>query len=379
MTVFTISIICAIFCVSYGLRLRLECNNVAQFGSTIAETIIAKASINYALQEINYLLNDNKTNPVLPAFNLLMADLVFSQSINYALRPKLAKLFKMSVDSAINMVNSTNLELNYSATNILLVSANLNNQRSLWSSIANFKYLKVITSHLEDNANKKIDEIENVLKESLNEEINENIHQFSSKCDSCLIYYSISFFNEQLLVEFDSNQTKNGTFYNDGHHALVVPMMQNKGEYKHYSDENLSAIDIPLHSGNQLVIVYPNKFVGFRNVLKNLTIKYLNEITCNLKPKQMNVKIPKFKIVLEKYCCKKNKSVCASSDEVFGLSQSNQLTVVEFKENGILALQEDDGKVGRVKFFVHNPFIYIIFSKQQIVLYVGIVEKFEQT
>ncbi|RWS26439.1 hypothetical protein B4U80_12975 [Leptotrombidium deliense] len=329
----------------------------------------------------------NETNPVHAALNGLSASLVIAKSLNQTKKVEvfencgLSKSFT-NTTSALTTLTRTKLDLCYSAINILVIADNFNVKDEYWLFLQRYKYAQVKKSNLKSNLSDETAQIRDQLKNATNNTIDKEIESFVKLSDSYqFVYLSASSFSEKFEIEFDINKTANGTFYNDDTNVTFTAIMKNIAQYKHYSDEKLSAVQLQLESGNHLLIMRPNKTIGYKKLLDNLTSEWVLNVINKLEMKVVKLKLPRFKSLTESRIKKaipgvhKNETLRNVTDSGnIKFSDAFVVNYIEVNEEGVKPAEYNQNEP-KIKFYIHRPFLYFIFSKENIVLFAGIVNR----
>ncbi|RWS26677.1 putative serpin-like protein [Leptotrombidium deliense] len=367
---------------------------------------IANASFENSFAVLKSYLEKNEVNPTHDALNVLAGTACMIRRLDEQDGKKIFKSFRYNTSfNDINEVedtfNNTDLTKLYEQKNILLLSNKLNASDKFCEYLRNYKYAD-FRENVDFDKESKMNETE--LKEYIKKETKHTVDKGFSKfmkfnSSDQLVYLSSSRLNETFKIKFDRNNTKNGTFYNNGVEKRKIKFMNHKAEYKHYEDEQLCAVDIPYVSGNHLLVIVPKKKTGYKECIESMTLEKVMHILNNLKVKLVALKLPHFQTISAKnlntfesenlyaQLLSSNASLTdVAEDQKVQMSQIHTMTSFKVDEEGTkvaiavkrVHLKQKEvialGNLEEVKCSANRPFIYYVLSmRANIVIFTGYV------
>ncbi|RWS26018.1 proteinase inhibitor I4 serpin-like protein [Leptotrombidium deliense] len=351
--------------------------------------MLSRTTIDYGFLSCRKMMNANWSNPLSPSFIGLSGELALIRKVNKTTRMELLEqcgvLPYFGNDSEVlKAINMTDLNQCYNAVNLVVVANNFNVKDEFWMYSQTYKYTNITKANLDSSNDQR--RIKSIVKDRTNSELDDEIDSYVKlNKRQQVVLITASSFKEKFSVDFDANKTKNGTFYNDGHNATYVPMMRHKGVYKHYADDKVSALCIPLETGNHLLIILPNENSTLENFVANATSKYVHHILDKLQAKNISVKLPRFKSIIHKQLkdfngtsSVDNKSLKLENVTKSGPVSWSEMFVIssfEINEEGATKTELNVSALELPHFYVHRPFFYFVFSKEHFVLYCGAIRR----
>ncbi|RWS21357.1 proteinase inhibitor I4 serpin-like protein, partial [Leptotrombidium deliense] len=330
---------------------------------------MSRSTIEFGLVSLNSMIQANFSNPLIPSFIGLSGQLALISKINRTTRMEMLEQCGINpslvnIPDVVKRINLTDINSCYNAVNLVVVANNFNVKDEFWMYSQTYKYINITKGNF--GSTKDQERIRGLLKKGTNSEIDDEIDSFVKlNKRQQVVLISASSFNEKFAVQFDVNKTKNGTFYNDGHNATFVPMMRQKGEYKHYSDDKVSALDIPLETGNHVLFMLPHQNVTIRNLIANATSAYIENVLKNLQAKNISIKLPRFKSSIQKqfkdfnYSPKLDKDFIRLSNVTTGgpvvWSDMYMLSSIEVNEHGAKQHELNVSALELPHFYIHRP------------------------
>lgn len=105
------------------------------------------------------------------------------------------------------------------------------------------------------------------------------------------------YFKASWKAGFNKAQTKQSTFYRNGHEEQNVQFMHETSDHRHASLDDLDAVELAYtHPDLAMVVVLPKARDGLRNLEKRLTGKVLLNIVSQLEQRKVQVQLPKFTV-----------------------------------------------------------------------------------
>lgn len=202
-----------------------------------------------------------------------------------------------------------------------------------------------------------------------------------------LILLNAVYYKGTWLYEFNKLRTKPRSFYNGGVTKVLIPMMKMKSTLNHTFDATLNAdvVDLP-YVGNDIsmTILLPSERNGIEHLKSALTTQNLNKAIARMYPKDMKLKLPKFKLDT-KYTLKPTletlgiKKIFSADADLSGISGAKNLYVSDVLHKAVLEVNEEGSEAAAVtgfviqlrtaafvtppplpKVYVDHPFIFLI-------------------
>jgi serpin B len=240
--------------------------------------------------------------------------------------------------------------------------------------------LAVINGWVAEKTNNRIKEI---LKE-LNNEVS-------------FIIMNALYFKGKWKHKFDPGMTTDRAFKLTDTSQVIVPMMEQMGEFELNEDKELSALVLPYYGGFSMVIILPKKTDGLDSLLSQWNDERWSKIRKNMSSEKRTIIIPKFKYEYSRSMAddvinlgmslpfnKQQADFSDMADSNLYMSQIIQKTFIEVDEKGTeaaavtIALGSGTGPVSVELFRADHPFLFMIVHDQTgIVVFSGMVRHFE--
>ncbi|KAH8024790.1 hypothetical protein HPB51_001204 [Rhipicephalus microplus] len=202
-----------------------------------------------------------------------------------------------------------------------------------------------------------------------------------------LILLNAVYFKGTWLYEFNKLKTKPRSFYNGGVTKVLIPMMKMKSTLNHTFDAMLNAdvVDLPYVGKDiAMTILLPSERNGIEHLKSALTTQNLNKAVARMYPKDMKVRLPKFKLD-NKYTLKPTletlgiTKIFSADADLSGISGAKNLYVSDVLHKAVLEVNEEGSEAAAVtgfviqlrtaafvtppplpKVYVDHPFIFLI-------------------
>lgn len=220
--------------------------------------------------------------------------------------------------------------------------------------------------------------------EKTHDKITKILEELSSDVIMCLI--NALYFKGTWTVPFDKEDTKEEAFYNLDGSTPKIPMMNKQLQLNYRKDEQFSLLELPYGSENfSMIMLLPDKDVPMSSILEKLDADHWTENAYRMYPKEVKMKIPRFKVEYERELNDDLMQMGMVSMFTPGanltlihptaplcVSMVKQKTFAEINEEGteaaavtIIVLTESDigGEPAPpqiVEFYVDRPFLYFI-------------------
>lgn len=214
-----------------------------------------------------------------------------------------------------------------------------------------------------------------------------------------LILLNAVYYKGTWLYEFNKVRTKPRSFYNGGVTKVLVPMMKMKSTLNHTFDASLNAdvVDLPyVGTDIAMTILLPSERNGIEHLKSALTTQNLNKAIARMYPKDMKLKLPKFKLET-KYTLKPTleslgiKKIFSADADLSGISGAKNLYVSDVLHKAVLEVNEEGSEAAAVtgfviqlrtaafvtppplpKVYVDHPFIFLIRNvNTNIIMFLG--------
>ena len=112
-----------------------------------------------------------------------------------------------------------------------------------------------------------------------------------------LVLANAVYFKAPWQRPFSSGLTANSSFYADGTREVQVPMMrQTKEIFSYFEDKDLQAVSLPYKGGRlSMLVLLPRGRNGLPAMAKSLNPDRLQTVTNGLRPRQVNLSMPRFR------------------------------------------------------------------------------------
>jgi len=218
--------------------------------------------------------------------------------------------------------------------------------------------------------------------------------------DVKMVLANAIYFKASWKSSFNKAQTKQSTFYRNGHEQQNVQFMHETSEHRHVSTNDLDAVELAYdHPELAMVVVLPKARDGLRNLEKRLTGKELRDIISRLQHRQVQVQLPKFTVRtptnLKNVLSKMGLDHMFSNQADFSRMSESQLKVdsaiheayIDVNENGTegaaatgiaIVSRSSIEPIDRTSFVADHPFLYAVVHKQtNAIVFLGKVNSVE--
>lgn len=138
-------------------------------------------------------------------------------------------------------------------------------------------------------------EINSWVKESTRGKINQIVDQIQP--DQVMFLLNAVYFKGKWTNEFDKKQTATRPFYLANGTQKQHPLMQQKGKYRYYENEQFQAVSLPYGSEQMSLYVFlPNEKSSLSTFYKTLTDKNWQTWMQQFSQRQGSIQIPRFKL-----------------------------------------------------------------------------------
>lgn len=139
----------------------------------------------------------------------------------------------------------------------------------------------IINSWIEDNTN-------GFIRETLQSPLPD---------DAVMYLINAIYFKGTWTIQFDKENTRDGTFYSSDQTQSTVKMMSLREEFPYYRTDKLQIIDLPYGNGDfSMTIILPNQELNIDSLIGNMSSDLWNTLTSNLSPDTGRILLPRFKL-----------------------------------------------------------------------------------
>lgn len=115
-----------------------------------------------------------------------------------------------------------------------------------------------------------------------------------------LVLVNSIYFKAPWLHQFDEKLNKTDHFYTGLNNSVLTTFMSNENNYKYYSDNDFSAIEVPYRNGKiSMLLILPKKTSYFDTLKQSMGVNWYNQLLTKMTTKKVRFLIPKFKITSE--------------------------------------------------------------------------------
>ena len=363
-------------------------NNINQFSFNIydkidkgnANVIFSGYSISNALsiiyagakektaEEFETILQNNSKQNIHKYYKALSEDL------------SLYREFEILTANALWLQNSYKYDKNYEE----IISSNYNAE----INTANFKNKK--------NREKAKEEINLWVKEKTKDNITDFIKSNMLSESSVLIIINAIYFNSVWDKAFLVEKTKKNKFYTLNGDSIETNFLNNKLLINYFEDEKVKVIEIPYKNKKaSIVLMLPNN--NYQNFINEVNLNYYKQVIQELRKKNVNVSLPKFKFeadynlseILKKIGLKLAFKSKADFSGITGnkdihISKIIHKSVIELNEKGteassstaILTTRSTSIPTIPKEFIADHPFVFFIKDNtSNLILFIGVMNK----
>jgi serpin B len=200
---------------------------------------------------------------------------------------------------------------------------------------------------------------------------------------------------------FDKKQTKQQTFYRQGHDTdkQQVQMMNAEGQYRHSSNDQLQVVELKHDQADtSMFVILPKQRDGLKQVERDLSGDKLRQLIQNLSTKQVQLQLPRFAVrsntdlkqVLQKMgvntVFSDNADLSRMTDERLKISQAVHEAYIKVDEDGTEAAAATSihGATAvfqpqQEQFIADHPFLYtIVHNPTGAIVFIGRVNDVQE-
>ncbi|MFO7810681.1 MAG: serpin family protein [Candidatus Delongbacteria bacterium] len=115
-----------------------------------------------------------------------------------------------------------------------------------------------------------------------------------------LVLTNAVYFKAEWKDQFKERMTNKDTFFTSEAKSAEIEMMNQKKRFNYAENDEAQFIEMP-YKGNDasMFVLLPKKKSGLDNIEKKLTWEYIEKLTANMEPEQVDVYFPKYKMSLK--------------------------------------------------------------------------------
>jgi serpin B len=136
------------------------------------------------------------------------------------------------------------------------------------------------------------------VEDKTNDKIENLIPPGGVNINTVMVLTNAIYFKGEWKTKFSWWKTRHKDFHISSKKTVRVPMMHLKEDFKYYEDENLQAVDLPYKSDEiSMLVLLPRDTEGIRQLEDTLTTESLDVIMSKMWEREVDVYLPRFKIV----------------------------------------------------------------------------------
>ncbi|RWS23457.1 proteinase inhibitor I4 serpin-like protein, partial [Leptotrombidium deliense] len=229
----------------------------AEFNSDDELGKIGKVTFDFAIK-MNRNLVKTESNPVCDVLNMMLGSSALLPGCSEHDRKILFNSIHFQTaynkpDEAVNALMKLNFHQMQTSKTIFVVSSSYNVTLPFYRFLVEYPYAYLkLSVDLENNTIAEIDELmEDISNGTADREIT-NIFRNSLQLGKSekLIMLHANHFERKFKQAFDKKKTAPGTFQNLDGKNTSVSFMNRKGNFRYYSDDKISALEIPFDNGD---------------------------------------------------------------------------------------------------------------------------------
>ncbi|KAM7290142.1 intracellular coagulation inhibitor 3-like [Ixodes scapularis] len=297
----------------------------------------------------------------------------------------------------LNDLQSPNVTVNNA--NAALVDKRLRILESYKRDLAKTFGAEVRSVDFENNLKKVVSEINQWVKTKTKGKISDIVSEDSLR-EAVMVLMNAIYFKGSWKNAFDTKQTANFPFYNEGIKTVQVKTMtcRSRMKYRALPELKSQAVQLP-YSGDQysMVILLPNNRTGLPQLIRALSVRTLLTLQKKLYQYEVKLRLPKFELrtsyklgdPLQKLGLT---SIFSGKADLSGISSDVKLKVSDVVHKAMVGVSEE-GTVAAAatkfqlaalsgrrypipEFYVDHPFLFFICDTvKQRILFIGAVHK----
>ncbi|RWS23609.1 proteinase inhibitor I4 serpin-like protein [Leptotrombidium deliense] len=377
----TLTLLLQIICVTSKILVRPSSTKFVPPNSTEIKKL-STVSNEFCLDVIKSCLQVKEPNCVFDAFNFMLTVGSFMGDFGPVEKPMFFAAFRYileftSLDEVVELFKK-NFTKYHSGHTLFAINQKFNLSGPFWKKLKEYKYVWLKLVDMEHEADvealEMVEDMKNFTQsEDIEKALNNKLNV--SKDDKWVVLHA-SKLEQNFVYPFDERKTANGNFSNFGKENTTVKFMNMKRKLNYTSNENFSAIMLPLENQYEFVIWCPSDGIDYHTFVGNLSHQKVKESLKNMTETVVNVTIPRFKIVSEKttLTLRSNKdmyqlltlskllNVATPPDlQITSMIMVNQVEVNEKKVKHVSLAAGSGRSVGDVENFVCNrPFLFMV-------------------
>ncbi len=388
-----------------------------------SNNVFAMDIFNSIEKEVRSASDSDTQNIFISPMSIFVALAMTDNGAGGPLREGISKTLHIN-DYDMNSVNEglkqIMVTLEEKGRNIDLLLANSIWQQDGFPVLENFKQtLTTYYDALIETVNFGDPKTKDIINQWISDNTNDLIKNMISKTSPDDVMYLINaiYFYGQWLRKFDKDITQDQSFYPINGNPIDVPMMRNEGDYMYHRGKGFDALRLSygqLEEGlsedeMEKVLFKPDEYVSMYillpsdrsnvySMIDSLDPKVLENVFRGMRPQQLKIAIPKFKIdfggdykeILDNLSAlgmpsSNDFSNLTSSPQGLFISKVLHQAVVEVNEEGTEAaaatvVEVARGGMGASEFIADRPFLFIIRDdKTGVILFMGVLKDPTQT
>ncbi len=237
-----------------------------------------------------------------------------------------------------------------------------------------------------------IKKINSWVAKKTNNKIKSLIHKDDIDNLTRLILTNAIYFKGDWASKFNKKETTTQKFYINNKRTINIKMMHQTGNFKYLSTKNFQVIELPyIGQTVSMVIFLPNKLTGIKNLDKYLTLKNFYLYLSELRTKNINIYLPKFKLKTRYYlksilCQLGMKDAFSNKADFSGITGKPNLKIKKVIHQAYIKVDEKGSEAAAatavvfklkcimmpITFRADHPFIFfIIHNPTKTILFMG--------
>ncbi|MDZ7725567.1 MAG: serpin family protein [candidate division KSB1 bacterium] len=210
------------------------------------------------------------------------------QEINTTCRALIDELYNLSGGIEFNLANSIWL----------------NDQFTLQDSFQqlNTNYFRALIESLDFSQSQECtDTINDWVEDQTHDRIQDLVKAGDIDAMTLMLLINAIYFKADWKYQFDPEETREQNFNLLDGNTSPCDLMELKGEFDYYSDNQIQAIDLPYANEHySMTVLLPRKMANIGSLLKNLDTAELNRILAGMQPDSVILSLPKLELEYEK-------------------------------------------------------------------------------
>ncbi len=217
-----------------------------------------------------------------------MASILYFSDHSKALHKTLAEIFK-----SVQQVSSVEINI----ANALFPSKTFSLNQS-YTDLMNAVYnTDIITLDYQNATEESRNFINDWVEQQTNDRIKNLLTPGNLSPLTVMVLTNAIYFKGDWAYQFDKKKTVDGSFRSVTGESHTVPMMNQKQSFRFYQSEELKMLEMPFDENRfSMIFVLPDESIKLSTLEKGFDNKAFARISRNMKPVEVSVQIPRFRI-----------------------------------------------------------------------------------